>query len=261
MIKSLQEEKARAAAAKAAEEEEWLHRLDPHRLPSHVAIIMDGNGRWAEKRGWPRAMGHHAGAETVRQIIEAASSLGLRFLTLYTFSAENWRRPPEEVNALMELIEHKLQDEINDMDRGNIRLEVLGRWHSLSASLREEIRRDMARTCNNGGLRLLLALNYGGRAEIVDAARALAEQVQAGQLDPADFTEELLARHLYAPDVPDPELLIRTGGEMRLSNFLLWQSAYTELWITPILWPDFTKADLYRALYEFQQRDRRFGGL
>jgi undecaprenyl diphosphate synthase len=147
------------------------------------------------------------------------------------------------------------------MDQGNIRLEVVGRWHHLPDSLRQEIQRDMARTRNNQGLRLFLALNYGGRAEIVDAARALAEKVQRGQLDPADFTEELLARHLYAPDVPDPELLIRTGGEMRLSNFLLWQSAYAELWVTPVLWPDFTPADLYRALYEFQQRNRRFGGL
>jgi undecaprenyl diphosphate synthase len=161
----------------------------------------------------------------------------------------------------MELIEHKLQDEIDELDKGNVRLDILGRLHGLPASLREEIERDRARTRDNQGLRLFLALNYGGRAEIVDAARSLAEQVQAGRLQPDDFSEDLLARSLYAPEVPDPELLIRTGGEMRLSNFLLWQAAYTELWITPVLWPDFTKADFYRALYEFQQRDRRFGGL
>jgi len=206
-------------------------------------------------------MGHHTGVETVRNIVEGASSIGLRFLTLYTFSAENWRRPQPEVEAILELIEHKLREEIDSLDEGNVRLDILGRWNHLPDSLREEIQRDRMRTRENQGLRLFLALNYGSRAEIVDAARSLAEQVQAGTLTPADFSEELLSEQLYAPEVPDPGLLIRTGGEMRLSNFLLWQAAYTELWITPVLWPDFTRVDFYRALHEFQQRNRRFGGL
>lgn len=248
-------------ASATQEEARWLALLDPRRIPQHVAIIMDGNGRWARQRGLPRYVGHSAGAESVRNAIEAARQVGVRFLTLYTFSAENWRRPAEEVSALMELIEHKIREEIHALHENAVRVKVLGRLEELPQSLQEELQRDMELTACNTGLTLYLALNYGGRREIADAARRLGADLLAGRLRLEEVDETRFARYLYAPEAPDPELLIRTGGEMRLSNFLLWQAAYTELWITPTLWPDFTKADFYHAIYDFQQRKRRFGGL
>jgi len=261
MIKSLKAEQARAAARAREAESLWLHKIDRGRVPRHVAVIMDGNGRWAQQRGWPRIMGHQAGAQTVRQVVEAARELNVPVLTLYTFSAENWRRPADEVEALLALVEQKIREEIDELDAQGVRVRLLGRMEQLPESLQQELHRDMERTAHNTALQLFLALDYGGRAEIVEAARRIAVAAREGRLKAEELTEESFAEHLYAPGVPDPELLIRTGGEMRVSNFLLWQIAYTELWITPILWPDFSKAEFYHALYDFQQRKRRFGGL
>ncbi|HIE52819.1 MAG TPA: isoprenyl transferase [Armatimonadetes bacterium] len=260
-MRNLKPEPVHSSAESAEEERKWREQIDPDRLPQHIAVIMDGNGRWAQRQGLPRLLGHRAGAEAVRRVIEGCRELKVPYLTLYTFSAENWRRPPEEVQGLMGLIEQKIREEIDELDANQVRVCLLGRMEGLPSSLQEELRRDMERTKDNTGLTLFLALNYGGRLEIVDAARRVAQEVRAGHLAPEELDEETFAQYLYAPGVPDPELLIRTGGEMRVSNFLLWQIAYAELWVTPVLWPDFTKADLYRAVYEFQQRDRRFGGL
>ncbi|HEU4753037.1 MAG TPA: polyprenyl diphosphate synthase, partial [Armatimonadota bacterium] len=205
--------------------------------------------------------GHRRGERSVHEVVEYCGDLGVEHLTLYTFSAENWRRSAEEVGALMYLIEIVARRQIRELHRKNVRLRVLGRLHQLPPSLQDELRRDMELTRNNTGLSLNLALNYGGRAEIVDAARRLAEQVALGTLEPSEITEETLARELYNPDMPDPDLLIRTGGEQRLSNFLLWQSAYSEIWVTHTLWPDFGRAELREAVRAYQSRERRFGGV
>jgi undecaprenyl diphosphate synthase len=235
--------------------------LDRSRLPRHVAIIMDGNGRWARQRGFPRVEGHRRGERTVHDVVEFCGEAGIEHLTLYTFSAENWRRSEEEVGALMYLIEAVAKKQIQELHRKNVRLRILGRMQQLPQSLQDELYRDMALTRGNTGLNLNLALNYGGRAEIVDAAKRLAERVALGTLEPSEITEETLARELYAPEMPDPDLVIRTGGEVRLSNFLLWQTAYSEIWVTPKLWPDFGRADMLDALRSFQSRERRFGGV
>lgn len=235
--------------------------LDRSRLPRHIAIIMDGNGRWARGRGLPRVEGHRRGEHTVRDIVEACGEIGIEYLTLYTFSAENWRRSEDEVKALMYLIEVVAKKEIRELHRKGVRLRVLGRLHELPTSLQEELRRDVELTRGNTGLNLNLALNYGGRAEIADAARRLAEKVRQGTLQPEDVTEEAISRELYCPEMPDPDLVIRTGGEMRLSNFLLWQAAYSEIWVTQTLWPDFRRTELTDAIRSFQSRERRFGGV
>jgi undecaprenyl diphosphate synthase len=235
--------------------------LDRARIPRHIAIIMDGNGRWARQRGLPRVEGHRRGERSVRNIVEYCGELGVEHLTLYTFSAENWRRPEEEVAAIMRLIEFVARREIGELHRKGVRLRVLGRIHELPQSLQDELYRDMALTRENTGLNLNLAINYGGRAEIVDAARRLAERAALGLLRPEEITEETLARELYYPDMPDPDLLIRTGGEMRLSNYLLWQVAYSEFWVTPVLWPDFSPEHLRQAIRSFQSRERRFGAV
>jgi undecaprenyl diphosphate synthase len=237
------------------------YSLDPLRMPRHVAIIMDGNGRWARGRGLPRVEGHRRGEASVKAVVERCGELGVDYLTLYTFSAENWRRSQDEVQAIMRLIEFVARKEINELHRKNVRLRVIGRLNELPASLQEELRRDMALTEKNTGLSLTLAINYGGRTEIVDAARRLAEKVALGELEPLEINEEAIARELYLPEMPDPDLVIRTGGEMRLSNFLLWQSAYSELWITPTLWPDFGGTQLEDAIRWYQSRERRFGGV
>jgi undecaprenyl diphosphate synthase len=234
---------------------------DLNRVPEHIAVIMDGNGRWANQRGLPRVEGHRRGERTVRDTVEACGELGIRHLTLYTFSAENWRRSEEEVSALMRLIEFVARKEIHELHRKNVRLKVLGRLEELPRTLRAELDRDMELTRDNTGLNLNLAINYGGRAEIVDAAKRLAERCSRGTLLPDDITEELLAREMYNPEMPDPELVIRTGGEMRLSNFLLWQAAYSEIWVTDTLWPDFGRQELVRALDWYRTRERRFGGV
>ena len=235
--------------------------LDRDRLPQHVAVIMDGNGRWARQRGLPRVEGHRHGEEAVREIVQACGELGIPYLTLYTFSAENWRRSEEEVQGLLYLIETVARRRIRELHEQGVRVQVLGRLHELPPSLRDELERDMALTRHNRRLQLNLALNYGGRAEIVDAVRRLAERVRRGELAPGEIDERAIASELYDPSLPDPDLLIRTGGEMRVSNFLLWEIAYSEIWVTPTLWPDFTRAELLRALADYQTRQRRFGAV
>jgi undecaprenyl diphosphate synthase len=220
---------------------------------------MDGNGRWATKRGLPRVAGHHQGVKAVRETVRQAGELGLDFLTLYAFSSENWQRPETEVSFLMTLLERTIDGELPDLMAKNVRFRVIGRPAGIPPGVRRRIEHVVTETAANTGLTLVLALNYGGRDEIVDAVRGLAREVRAGALDPEGIDEAAVARALYTDGMPDPDLLIRTSGEMRISNFLLWQIAYTELWVTPTLWPDFGARDLYVAVADFQRRDRRFG--
>ena len=235
--------------------------LDPARIPRHIAIIMDGNGRWAQKRGLPRALGHRAGAETLRSIVRTASELGVGALTTYAFSTENWKRPADEVALLMNLFSDYLDNEIEELRNNGIKLQFSGYTDELGASLRHKMERATALTATNGGLVLNLAVNYGGRAELARAMRLIAEKVAAGGLKPADVTESLIGEFLYTAGLPDPDLLIRPAGDLRISNFLLWQSAYAELWFTDIFWPDFKPEHLIDAIKDFQRRERRFGGL
>ena len=244
---------------RAQRETELLETVRAQPVPEHVAIIMDGNGRWATRRGLPRVAGHHEGVKTARAMVRAADALGLRYLTLYAFSTENWSRPEDEVSTLMSLLERAIHSELPELMERNARLRVLGRPNGIPAAVRRGIDHVVHATRENTGLNVLMAFNYGGRDELIDAFRALARQVQAGELRPEDISEKVISASLYTADIPDPDLLIRTSGEMRISNFLLWQIAYTELLITPILWPDFGPVDLYRAVAEFQGRTRRFG--
>jgi undecaprenyl diphosphate synthase len=227
--------------------------------PAHVAIIMDGNGRWAKARKLPRIMGHRRGADAVRRVVRGCVDLGIEYLTLYGFSSENWRRPEDEVMELMDLLRFYLRSEVAELHREGVRLRIMGQRHRLSRQLIDLVETAEALTRDNTRLHLTVALSYGGRDEIASAARALAEQVRAGTLDPAAIDEALVARHLYTQDLPDPDLVIRTSGEKRISNFLLWQSAYSELVFLDRLWPDFSKADLEEAIREFHGRERRFG--
>jgi undecaprenyl diphosphate synthase len=238
-----------------------LKRPIPDPLPSHVAIIMDGNGRWAEGKGLPRLEGHRQGHQSCRAAVRFAGEIGLEALTLYIFSSENWNRPKDEVEGLMAIIEYVIGIEIEDLHRDNVRVKAIGRLSELPASLQLELKRDMELTAGNTGLKLNLAINYGGRAEIVDAVRQAAQLAVEGKVVPAQITEELFSSLLYCPDVPDPDLLIRTGGDMRVSNFLVWESAYSELYVTPVLWPDFREGDFLEALEEYARRERRFGGV
>ncbi len=240
---------------------ETLQSLDRERLPRHIAITMDGNGRWARQRGLPRVEGHRRGERAVRDVVEFCGELGVEHLTLYTFSTENWRRSQDEVGFLMRLIEGVARQQIHELHRKGVRLRILGRLDELPPTLRDELLRDVAMTRENTGLNLNLAINYGGRAEIVDSVRRVAERVALGLLRPEEIDEATLARELYCPEMPDPDLLVRTGGEMRISNFLLWQAAYSEIWVTPTLWPDFTRKDLAEAIRVYQSRERRFGGV
>ncbi len=240
-------------------EAELLAAVRSQPVPEHVAIIMDGNGRWATRRGLPRVTGHREGVKAARTIVRAADTLGLRYLTLYAFSTENWSRPLDEVSTLMNLLERSVHAELPALMDRNARLRVLGRSHGVPAGVRRGIDHVVHETRNNTGLTVLMAFNYGGRDELLDAFRTLARQVQAGDLKADDISEKDVSGALYTADIPDPDLLIRTSGEMRISNFLLWQIAYTELVITPTLWPDFGPGDLYRAVGEFQGRTRRFG--
>lgn len=235
--------------------------VDFSRLPQHIAIIMDGNGRWALQRGLPRLVGHRQGYRTVRRVVKDCADLGVKMVTLYTFSTENWRRPPDETSGLMALIEEAARQELRQMYLNGIQVRVIGRMHELPASLQEELHRGMEITAQNNRLILNLAINYGGRAEIVDAVRAIAQRVRQGELQPEAIDETTVRAHLYAPDMPDPDLLIRTAGEMRVSNFLVWQTAYSELWVTPTLWPDFRTEHLVEAIVNYQQRVRKFGGI
>jgi undecaprenyl diphosphate synthase len=235
--------------------------LRPDRLARHVAIIMDGNGRWAKSRGLPRIEGHRRGVGTVRAIVEECSRLGLDQLTLYCFSSENWKRPPLELKLLMQLFEQYLIEERSEIIRQNLRFAVIGRREGLGDGVLREIERTCDVSREHTGMRLCLAVNYGSRGEIVDAAQAIAREVAAGCLAPEAITEETVAAHLYTAGMSDPDLVIRTAGEMRVSNYLLWQISYAELWVTHKFWPDFTKDDLHAALKNFAARDRRFGGL
>lgn len=230
-------------------------------LPRHVAVIMDGNGRWARQRHLPRIEGHRAGAESARVIIRTAGELGIKYLTLYAFSVENWNRPKEEVDALMKYLVHYLKTETSELNKNNVRLEVIGQIYRLPEMVQEHLDKTIATLSKNNGLTLVMALSYGGRTEIVEAVRNIGQKVKAGQLDPADITEQVFAQHLYTRNLPDPDLLIRTSGEMRVSNFLLWQISYTELVVTQTLWPDFRKLQFFAALEEYNRRHRRFGGL
>jgi undecaprenyl diphosphate synthase len=229
--------------------------------PRHIAIIMDGNGRWAKERGIPRIKGHERGAESVRAVTEACVELGIEFLTVYAFSTENWKRPEAEVTALWALLEHFIEQETPTLMKNNVRLRAIGRLHELPASCQDALRRAIELTAANTATTLILALNYSGRAELVDAARALCVKARRGELQPDDIDTDTISRHLYTHDFPDPDLLIRTSGEVRLSNFLLWQLSYTEIHVTHKLWPDFGKQDLRDAIDEFTKRQRRFGGL
>ena len=230
-------------------------------LPQHVAIIMDGNGRWAKQRSLPRIEGHRQGAESARTIIRTSGELGIKYLTLYAFSAENWNRPKDEVDALMKYLIHYLKTETPELNKNNVRLEVIGQIYRLPENVQEYLKKSIATLSKNSGLTLVMALSYGSRIEIVDAVRGIAEKVKQGKLDPADITEQVFAQHLYTRNIPDPDLLIRTSGEMRVSNFLLWQISYAELVITPTLWPDFRKPQFFAALEEYARRHRRFGGV
>jgi undecaprenyl diphosphate synthase len=230
-------------------------------LPKHVAVIMDGNGRWAKQRHLPRVEGHRAGAESARVIIRTAGELGIKYLTLYAFSAENWNRPKDEVDALMKYLVHYLKSETPELNKNNVRLEVIGQIYRLPENVQEHLKKSIATLSRNNGLTLVMALSYGSRIEIVEAVRSIAEKVKLGKLDHADINEKVISEHLWTRNVPDPDLLIRTSGEMRISNFLLWQISYTELVVTPTFWPDFRKPQFYEALEEYTRRHRRFGGL
>jgi len=235
------------------------HQVDPHRLPLHVAIIMDGNGRWAQQRGLNRIQGHQEGASSVRVVVETARELGIRYLTLYAFSEENWQRPRTEIKALMGLLQKYLRQEQKEMMANGIAFRAIGDLTQLPSGIQRDIAAVQAATAANAQMTLILALSYGGRSEIVHAARQLMAEVQAGRMIPAELTHDIFARHLFTADLPDPDLLIRTSGEHRVSNFLLWQLAYTELYFSDTLWPDFRKAEFLQALLSFQQRQRRFG--
>lgn len=235
------------------------HNIDPKRLPRHVAIIMDGNGRWARTRGLDRSEGHVEGVNTVRKITEAASEIGIKYLTLYTFSTENWNRPQEEVDALMNLIVIAIERETADLIKNNVRLTMIGDFGRMPDFARRRLSKCMDDTAQCTGLTLVLALSYSSRWEITEAMRNIAAKVQAGSLDPDDITDDTISRNLSTADMPDPDLLIRTGGDFRVSNFLLWQIAYSEIYVTSTYWPDFTKDDFLDALEQFQSRERRFG--
>jgi undecaprenyl diphosphate synthase len=230
-------------------------------LPRHVAVIMDGNGRWAKQRGLPRIEGHRQGAESARAIIRTAGEVGIKYLTLYAFSAENWNRPKDEVDALMKYLVHYLKSETPELNKSNVRLEVIGQIWRLPENVQEHLRKSINTLSKNNGLTLIMALSYGSRLEIVDAVRQIADKVKQGSLEPADITESVISQHLWTRNIPDPDLLIRTSGEMRVSNFLLWQISYAELVITPTFWPDFRKSQFFEALEEYARRHRRYGGV
>lgn len=230
------------------------YKINKRRLPRHIAIIMDGNGRWAEQRKLKRIEGHREGIESVRNIIESCGEIGISYLTLYTFSEENWRRPITEIREIMGLLSNHLDSELPELNKNKVKVQFIGRLHKLGKDIRRKIKKMVDVTQNNTGLCLTLALSYGGRAEIIDAVRKI---IRSGV---RRINEKSFKKYLYAPNLPDPDLLIRTSGEQRISNFLLYQIAYTEILITPVLWPDFRTAELLQAIYEYQQRIRRFGG-
>jgi len=230
-------------------------------LPAHVAIIMDGNGRWAKQRHLPRVEGHRHGVESVRTIVRTAGEIGIKYLTLYAFSVENWNRPKDEVDTLMKYLARFLKSELAELNRNNVRLEVIGQIYRLPEFVQDQLKRTQDALSKNKGLTLILALSYGGRTELVDAVRAVAGKVKQGKIEPAEIDEKVIADHLYTRHLPDPDLLIRTSGEMRVSNFMLWQISYSELVVTPTFWPDFRRQQFFDALEEFMRRHRRFGSV
>lgn len=243
---------------------DWLlaQSIHPDRLPAHIAIIMDGNGRWANRRNMPRVAGHQAGIDPVRNTVETCARLGIEALTLYAFSVENWKRPRHEIETLWRLLRFYLRRELPELMENNIRLIAIGRIEALPPQVRRELEEVEQATALNTGLQVNLAINYGGRAEIVDAVNAILDRARLeGALETLEISESLIQEHLYTSAIPDPDLLIRTSGEMRISNFLLWQIAYAELYVTETLWPDFKRTDLLQAILDYQKRDRRFGGV
>lgn len=237
------------------------HKIDMTKIPKHIAIIMDGNGRWAKQRNLPRSMGHKAAMESIREIVKECNNIGVKYLTLYAFSTENWRRPEEEVNSLMNLLVVYLKNEFAELNANNVIINSIGDISKLPAVCRNELNSAYERTKNNTGLTLNLALNYGGRNEIVNAFKKINIEISKGNLSVNDINEELLSKYMYTSGMPDPDLIIRPSGEQRLSNFLLWQCAYSEFWYSNIYWPDFRKENLYMAIYDYQNRERRFGSV
>jgi undecaprenyl diphosphate synthase len=246
---------------RGSRDEFLLRQLDPDRLPTHIAIIMDGNGRWAARRNQPRVAGHRAGAEAVRATVETSARLGINYLTLYAFSTENWKRPRLEVDALMSLLKEFLRKELRSLNDNNIRFRTIGREEGLERSVTREIERARRETAGNTGMLLTVALNYSGRSEILEACKRLLADVMTSARRIEEITERDIAKYLFTAGLPDPDLLIRTSAEMRVSNFLLWQIAYSEIYVTETLWPDFRRAELFQAIIEFQKRERRYGGI
>ncbi|KMT23079.1 isoprenyl transferase [Clostridium cylindrosporum] len=238
-----------------------FHDLDMNNIPKHIAIIMDGNGRWAKKRGLPRSLGHKAGVETIREIVKTSSKIGVKFLTLYAFSTENWKRPKDEVNALMKLLLEYLKKEVEELNKNNVIINFIGDISMLPEICQDELKKAKEKTKDNSGLCLNLALNYGGRDEIVLAVKQIVKDVKNGLLDEENINQSTVSERLFTANMDDPDIIIRPSGEYRLSNFLLWQSAYSEFWFSNIFWPDFTSNHLYHAIIDFQKRDRRFGGI
>ncbi len=244
---------------KASDEAQQSELIKSGVIPSHIAIIMDGNGRWAKKKGLPRVAGHKRGVDTVREIVEACAQIGVKYLTLYTFSTENWKRPKDEVSTLMRLLLKSLKDRVKELNKNDIRLTTIGEITKLPFEVQKQLHSDIERTKNNKKMVLNLALSYSGRWELLEAMKSIAREVELGRLNSQKINEETISNHLTTNQIPDPELLIRTSGEFRVSNFLLWQIAYTEFVITDVFWPDFTREHLYDAIRQFQNRERRFG--
>lgn len=253
------EEQAAKNDALTAAEKKLFSKIDFSYMPRHVAMIMDGNGRWAKKRGLPRIKGHHAGRKTVKLVVKESARMKISALTLYAFSHENWQRPPDEVQGLMELLYNTIEEEVHELHENQVRLKFLGRIHELTPELQKKIAWGENFTKDNKKLTLNIALNYGARGEIVDAAKKISADASNGKLNVSTLTEETFAKYLLTDGLPDPDLLIRTAGEYRISNYLLWQCAYAEFYFTKTLWPDFSRSDYYKAILDFQKRERRFG--
>ena len=241
--------------------DKYINKLNKSKLPKHIAIIMDGNGRWAKRRGLPRTVGHREGAKTLKTISTFCGNIGIKYLTVYAFSTENWKRPKEEVDALMDLLLDYLKNAEKHIGGKDVRIQTIGDISVLSSEIQKEIERVTRETKNNSGLILNIALNYGGRNEMVHCVKSIVEKIEKGEITKEDINEEIMSENLYTKDIPDPDILIRPGGESRLSNFLLWQAAYTEIWYTDVLWPDFREKHIIDALLDYQNRNRRFGGL
>lgn len=230
-------------------------------IPQHTAIIMDGNGRWAKERGMVRVQGHNAGMKSLKEIVKASSTMGIKYLTVYAFSTENWKRPQDEVSGIFKLVVKYIKQEIKELDANNVRVNIIGDWHALPEDARASLQYALDTTKDNDGLVFNVALNYGGRAEILKSVKTILDKVSSGEISQEDLTEDTISSYLYTAEMPDPDLIIRTGGEYRLSNFLTWQSAYSELYVTDVYWPDFTPAELEKAIEAYNGRERRFGGL